>query len=410
MSHAVRNFKEASLLALAAVAAALAATGCAPSSSSQTETIQGIDTTQIAAKDATLDAYRNRAIVIELEPGNHNPKLNWNTMYENFPGEEPVADRASEEDDFSLTGIAKKFIGGKSTKKKFVQWKDDPAGLQAELNRLFGKSVRSVLKSPTLKAEFIRAGQVHGVDPVAILACMVGENTFNVGMLDDIGQYAIQKTIWADKWALRFREKKGGVLLTDLVKRSEFDRCSNPLQAGGSHAIYWECVADVWTRSFMGKVVDGVRYPYNGFKWTFFNPLSTGYSYGPGQLDPIRALMVTDMVHQKSGYRLLSIDRPEEIYEDIIDPATTVHYVAANIRLMQDRYKAGANFDISRNVGVIASLYNLGGESGRAAKLYSANLGSLKTGHITLPLENYYGYYMNEKEAALRQAFATWKY
>jgi hypothetical protein len=381
--------------------AAALLTGC----SNAALNAQSSESVAMNSKEITLAKYRDRQVMIELEPGNHNAAINWETLYSMMPGDEPVEDRKKLEDT-SIIGYVKKFIGGKSTKKTFAKWKDDPGALEIELDRRFTKIMRSILKDRSLKAEFIAAGKAFNVDPILALGCIVGENTFNVTPFDDAGTYAIRASLMADKWALRFRSNE--IDLAATLKHPLFDQCTKPKDAGGAHADYWDCVGAVWSKSFMGKVVDGVNYPAQGFKWLFFSPLGTGYSYGLGQLDPIRALMVTDMVHKNSGLRLLTVDRPFEIYEDIIEPKSTIHYVVANTRLMIDRYAAIANFDISRNPGVIASLYNLGGEKGRAGSLYRKNLVSLKSGTLIIPQENYYGFYINKKEDLMRKAFERW--
>ncbi|CAN5682574.1 hypothetical protein BH10BDE1_BH10BDE1_00250 [soil metagenome] len=395
-----RNFLS---LTLSVLFAAAVLAGCSRSALNAGSS----DSVAMDSKEITAQNYRDHKVMIDLDPGNRNPKLSWATLYSEMPGDEPVEDRKKDEaQNTSIMGRIKKFVGGKSTKKTFANWKDDPAALKVELDRRFTKVMRSILKDKALKAEFLAAAKNFNVDPILALGCIVGENTFNVTPFDDAGTYAIRAAMMADKWALRFRSNE--IDLSATLKNSLFDQCTNPKDAGGSHAEYWDCVGAVWSKSFMGKSVDGVKYPMQGFKWLFFNPLGTGYSYGLGQLDPIRALMVTDMVHKKSGLRLVTVDRPEEIYEDIIDPKTTVHYVMANVRLMLDRYASGANFDVSRNPGVIASLYNLGGEKYKAGVLYRKNLESLKKGVLVTPVENYYGFYINEKEALMRQAFERW--
>lgn len=395
-------------LAALTLAIAFLAVGC---SRNETAAVD-LDSVKITAGEATFENYRDKKVLIDVPAGNRNPRISWQTLYDMMPGEEPVAGRQKSDEEGnetvlkSLAGVVKKFVGGKSTKKNFANWKDDPAALRAELDRRFTKQFRSIIKQKRLKDELIAAGKAHDVDPINVLACILGENIFNVTGFDDAGTYAIRAQMMANKWALQFRSNE--IELPVLLKRPEFSDCDAKVRAGGSHAQYWDCVGAVWAKKFLGKNVDGVKYPANGFKWTFFNPIGTGYSYGLGQLDPIRALMVTDQVNKKSGFRLLSVERPEEIYEDIIEPKTTIHYVAANVRLMIERYASGAGFDISHNPGVIASLYNLGGEGARADELYKKNLVSLKQGTVILPMENYYGFYMNEKEALMREAFARW--
>ncbi len=371
-------------------------TGC---SNSLFDNVSSDSVRATSGEEVTLENYRDKKIMIAVPPGNRNPLLSWSSLYDMMPGEAVV--KITEADGSETTLKA-----SSSTKKNFEKWAKDPAGLKVELDRRFTRTMRSILKDKGLKDELVAAAKAHGIDPVLVLACVVGENTFNVGLLDDVQQLAVLATKWAAKWALKF--KSNDTDLTQLIKRVEFEVCAAPMRAGGSHADYWNCVGRVWNTKFMGKTIEGVKYAPHAFKTAFFNPLSTGYSYGMGQLDPIRALMVADVVHQKSGLRLLTIDRPEEIYEDIISQRPTAHYVAANVRLMIDTYKKGANFDISQNPGVIASLYNLGGENGRAGNLYKKNLIGLKAGTLTLPMENYYGFYINEKETLMREAFARW--
>ncbi len=375
--------------------ASIVLTGC-----SKSDVNVATDTVAVAAGDqVTFESYRDKKVVVTVPPGNRNPQISWRSLYDLMPGEDRVE---TTEKDGSIT-ITKEAT---STKKTFLKWAKDPDGLKVEIERRFTRRLRSILKDKKLKADMVEAGNAHGVDPVHIMSCILGEGTYNVDWGDDAQQLAVRAAIWAAKWSLKF--KSNDTDLSQLIKRPEFEECAAPLRAGGSHANYWNCVARVWSKSFMGKTVDRVKYENSGFRSAFFNPLSTGYSYGLGQLDPIRALMVADVVHAKSKLRLITIDRPQELYEDIIDQTPTVHYIAANVRLMVDAYLTGASFDISKNPGVISSLYNLGGEGGRAAGLYKKNLISLKVGTISMPVENYYGFLINEKESLIREAFARW--
>ena len=70
--------------------------------------------------------------------------------------------------------------------------------------------------------------------------------------------------------------------------------------------------------------------------------------------------MVTDLVNEMSGFDLLSVSEPATIYDHILNPQISIHYVAANNLTSIRIYKERANFDISKNVGVITTLYNLG--------------------------------------------------
>lgn len=382
-----------SLLVLSSIVAA-----CSKSASPRPE----VDGEMAMLDGVTLQTYRDHAIIIPVPPGNRNPSISWSSLFANLPGRGTVT---RTEANGTVTVVSK----ATSTKKTFENWENDPQGLRAELDRRFTRTFRSILKDKGLKAALLEAGRAHEVDPVLVLACVLGEGTFNVGLTDDIQTLAVVSTKWAAKWALRFRSN--GVDLAELLKKPEFAGCDAGVRAGGSHAAYWDCVGQVWRKSFMGKIVEPgskERYPASDLKWVFFNPLGSGFTYGLGQLDPIRALMVTDMVSKKAGLRLLTVERPEEIYEDIIHPRSNIHYVAANVRLMIETYEDRANFDISKNPGIVASLYNLGGEGGRANNLFRTNLDTIPKGSLTLPMENYYGFYINEKETLIRQAFDRW--
>ena len=101
----------------------------------------------------------------------------------------------------------------------------------------------------------------------------------------------------------------------------------------------------------MGKVVDGKLYFRDRLHRVFFKPAFGGQTFGFGQLSPVAALMVTDMVHAKSGRPLLSIDDASQVYEEIMNPDSSLLYVAANIRVSIDMYKRIAGMDISKNPG-----------------------------------------------------------
>lgn len=401
MARAIRNFKQATLLALAAVAAAMAATGCAKSGGGSPEVA---DAVEVSSKEITLADYSSRRAIVDVPPGNRNAAISWETLYVNLPGEMPevVPD--------GLGGMVMK-KPGTSTKKTFNAWMNDPIGLRAELETRFNGAITKLnRRDKAVRAELVKAAQIYGVDPILVISCILGEHTFNVGMTDWAQDQYVQARQWADKWATRFVNNK--VNLVDLLQRPEFEECAAPVRAGGSQYDFWLCADRVWMKSFRGKFTDATktaRFPYESFKYAFFNPLSSGYTYGLGQLDPIRALMVTDLVHAKSGLRFLSVERPYEIYEDIINEMTSMHYLTANVALILKVYRDKAGFDLSKNPGLISTLYNLGGEGGRAQELYTRNLKALKNGVIYMPMENYAGFFVNEHESRIRQAFANWR-
>lgn len=335
------------------------------------------------SSEITANAYEARRLQILVPPGNRNPQLKWETLFANLP---------------------------EDTKKKFAEFENDPAGLRDALEKRYQDTISKITRIKSLQTTLVEVGKAFGIDPVLVLAAVVGEHTFNVSLVDKAQAVAVS---WAGHWALRFKSSiVGGMLLSDVLKLNSFlQKCGEEKPSvGRTQAEYWDCVGAVWEREFRGKVIDGVSYPPTSLKFTFFNPIGAGFTYGLGQMDPIRALMVTDLVTARTGYPVLTIETPETVYASIINPTTGLQFLAATVSLIAERYLKNANFDISKNPGVIATLYNLGGEKKKANDLYIRNVKALKAGEkLLLPLENYYGFFVNEKEAELRRIVKTWK-
>lgn len=321
--------------------------------------------------DINYDNYRTKKISIVVPPGNLNPELSWETLFSKMPG---------------------------STQKEFEAFANDPKGLQAAIEKRYNGAIRKITRKPEVINEMIKAGQLYGIDPILILGTVIGEHSFNVGYAD-IGQDTIAG--WAGRWSSRFLMNS-----EDLLKLVNSEPAQKNCQRwlSTSHAQYWDCIAEVWNKHFRNNPNDTVEVDNLGFRTKFFNPIGVGMTYGLGQLDPIRALMVNDIVRNTSGLPLLSIEEPENIYAAILNPLTGVHYVAANITLYIQTYLKIANFDIRQNVGVVATLYNLGREKYWATLKYNKNVSLLsKRQKIEPAHESYYGFFVNLKENELRK-------
>ena len=140
------------------------------------------------------------------------------------------------------------------------------------------------------------------------------------------------------------------------------------------------------------------------FGRVFFQPLYAGQTFGLGQLNPLTALKVNDIVRQHvSGEPRLSVKKAPEIYNTIMEPDSTLSYMAAVLRKSIDAYRDIAGFDISQNPGVTATLYNLGNVTLRARSLAEKNRKRKASGKKpVLPRENYYGWLINDKLSDLR--------
>lgn len=323
--------------------------------------------------EITVQTYKERQLLITVPPGNHNPKISWQTL------------------------VSKEAGMPSKTMSKFAGM--SPAEVQADINSRYAEALLTIAKTPNAVAEIRRAGPMYGIDPILILGSIVGEHIYNTKAYI-MGQDLIMRM--AKGWTEKFEAK--GVVLQDLLAQAPFKNCDSFKTS--SPAQYWDCVNLVYEKNYRGRPEFGTY----SLKYTFFDPIASGLTYGLGQLDPIRALMVTDRVNRVSGFPLISIDNPKGIYDAILNPASSVHFVAANIVLSIEIYRTLAGFDISQNVGVVATLYNLGQERKFASERYKENLKALAAGQPTsIPVESYYGFIINEKEQDLRRFLQTGK-
>ena len=159
---------------------------------------------------------------------------------------------------------------------------------------------------------------------------------------------------------------------------------------------------------FIIKSIGGTKdYPNSNFLFTFFNPYGAGLTYGLGQLSPVRVLLTNDIAVKLGGLKRVQPADTQALYLATLDIDTNINYVAATVIASTTNYKKYANFDISKNIGVIATLYNLGNEKKRAKELFKSNELLLKNNkEINYPVENFYGWYMNKKEKEIKDLFS----
>ena len=94
-----------------------------------------------------------------------------------------------------------------------------------------------------------------------------------------------------------------------------------------------------------------------------------GQTFGLGQLNPLTALKVNDLVRSRyRRARRLKASQAGAVYQAIMDPDVTLMTMAAVIRNSIDVYARTAGVDISGNPGITATLYNLGKVEQRAPR------------------------------------------
>lgn len=254
------------------------------------------------------------------------------------------------------------------------------------------RKIRDLIASNgRLRQKIKRSAARFNIDPIHIVGALVGEHTYNVDALDFLQTYLVKAATYL-KSGIRF--EYDGEPVAEFVQRPEFVVCNG---FNDSYRL-WSCRERVWRTRFAGRTTGGKSWPNDRFGRVFFQPLYAGQTFGLGQLNPLAALAVNDTVRRMAGYPKLDPADAPKVYETIMDPDSSLDYMAATIRLSIDAYRDIAGVDISTNPGITATLYNLGGVIERAEQLAAKRA----VDPTVLPEENYYGWLVNTKEGELR--------
>ena len=249
------------------------------------------------------------------------------------------------------------------------------------------EKVRDLLRTDSdLIGKIKKTASAYGIAPIHMIGAIVGEHTYNVDAYDSLQSYYVKAASYAGN---SFRFAYDGEGIADFLKRPEFTACD---KFSDSYRL-WTCREDVWQDRFRGKTVAGTSFPNNRFSAVFFQPFYAGQTFGLGQINPLTALMLSDLVADKSGYPKLDETDAAGVYKAIMDPDISLAYMAAVIRKSIDDYKSIANVDISSNPGVTATLFNIGNSQQRARALAAKRA----SGAANWPEENYYGWLINDR-------------
>lgn len=263
----------------------------------------------------------------------------------------------------------------------------------------FDKVYELLQGDEALREKISEAAAAYGIDPLHIVGAIVGEHTYNVDAYDRLQTYYVKAASYLGN---RFTFHHEDEDIADFVQRPEFFACEGMV---GSYEL-WSCRELVWNEIFRGQRVGDVEFPDDRFSAVFFQPFYAGQTFGLGQMNPLTALQMSDLVHEVSGLPKLDFGDPHQVYETIMDPDLTLPYVAATLKKSIDSYRDIAGFDISGNPGLTATLYNVGNPEQRAQALRSENERRAAEGiEEKLPEENYYGWLVNEKLPQLRTLF-----
>ena len=248
------------------------------------------------------------------------------------------------------------------------------------------EKIRDLLASDrSLIAKIRETAAAYDIAPIHIVGALVGEHTYNVDAYDRLQSYYVKAASYS---GMMFRFAYDGERIEDFVARPEFSACSGETN---SYEL-WSCREDVWNTSFRGQTIGGSSYPNNRFSAVFFQPFYAGQTFGLGQVNPLTALKLSDMVAARSGFDRLDATDASGVYAAIMDPDKSLAYTAAIIRQSIDDYKRYAHVDISGNPGITATLFNVGNSRDRARALGARG---------GMPEENYYGWLVNDRLAEL---------
>ena len=189
------------------------------------------------------------------------------------------------------------------------------------LNTTYEKKYRKVLallqRDTSLRQKITEAARQYGIDPLHIAGAIVGEHTYNVDAYDRLQTYYVKAVSYLGS---SFSFDYQGETVDDFIARPQFDECAS---ARGSYAA-WTCREAVWDAEFRGRTVGGKSFPNNRFSAVFFQPFYAGQTFGIGQLNPLTALQMSDMVAQVSGLPRLDHRDPQAVYRTIMDPDHTL--------------------------------------------------------------------------------------
>jgi hypothetical protein len=263
----------------------------------------------------------------------------------------------------------------------------------------YKRVLRFLSEDNALRDKIAETARQYKIDPVHIVGAIVGEHTYNVDVYDRLQTYYIKAISYMES-AVTFRYD--GESVDEFIKRAEFSECAG---LEGSYDL-WSCRDAVWNAKFRGKTVNGKKFPNDRFGAVFFQPFYAGQTFGIGQLNPLTALQMSDIVHKVSGLPRLNHNQPAEVYKTIMDPDLSLAYVAASLKVAIDAYDRIAGFDISKNPGITATLYNVGDPEARAQALKAENAQRRRSGlSPRMPRENYYGWLINERLDELKALF-----
>ena len=210
-----------------------------------------------------------------------------------------------------------------------------------------------------IKSDIKRAAKTFGLPAEYVAGAIIAEHALNVDWRDQWQNKAIQT-----EWRRRLLLRSTNALLVELLESEKVrTNCTGEARAYN----YWYCV--IKQRYNISRSVPSTR-QYKKFTNEYFNPnvavgQKLGTTFGLGQLSPLRAMMVSDLVASRTS--IPEIDFTDEqsrsqLYSDLLNPKRVVYYIAATMYQAIEIYNAYGFSNVASDMGVVITLYNIGNE------------------------------------------------
>ena len=144
-----------------------------------------------------------------------------------------------------------------------------------------------------------------------IVGAIVGEHTYNVDAYDRLQTYYVKAVVLSLE--RRFSFAYEGEDVDDFVQRPAIRR---PAPASRQLRALDLPRARLEQRRSAARPSAARHFPNNRFSAVFFQPFYAGQTFGIGQLNPLTALQMSDLVHRVSGLPQLDVGDPQQGLRD----------------------------------------------------------------------------------------------
>lgn len=225
------------------------------------------------------------------------------------------------------------------------------------------------LKKAGIILEINKVAAIYNVDPVQIAAPIIAEKIFN-GELETALQDHLQN-LNSDDFI------KIGNNLKQISDDKNIQDC---MKSTISNYWKWRCMA-FYSQDTHGNLLT--------------IQVKKASTCGIAQFNPVLIWSLNDIVVKKSGLEKINFADINKSMQTVLNPKEIIHYLGAYSKMVSELYQDIACFDIRKNAGLVATLYNVGNEYERAF---------LKKTSQQAPQVNYFGWFINYFEKDIRES------